>query len=63
MSNTIWKEVNDGLIECLRHGERFRLYGGTCAACVEEDIGAVEFMAVPIAGLVTLPYIEEGSHV
>lgn len=56
MSKTIWKEVEDGLIECLAHGERFRLDGGTCAACVEEAIGVVEFLVL------TIP-IEEDSHV
>ena len=61
--STIWTEIDDGLIECLIHSERFRLHGGTCTACVEEVVGAVEFMPVTITVQVAIPYHEEGSHV
>lgn len=63
MSNTIWKEVDDGLIECLIHGERFHLHGGTCAACFAEVIGAIGFLPVTITVPVAIPYDEEDSHV
>ena len=63
MTNTIWKEVDDALIECLIHGERFHLHGGTCAACIEEAIGAVEVMTVTTTVPVPIPYHEEDSHV
>ena len=62
-SKTIWKEVAPGQIECLTHGERFRLDGGTCAACVVEAIGTVEFMPVTITGFAPIPYNEDGSRV
>ena len=41
MSDTTWKEVDDGLIECMRHGDRFYL-PGICLGCAEEEFNAVE---------------------
>lgn len=40
-SKTIWKEVAEDLIECVRHGDRFSM-SGTCLGCAEVEFNAVE---------------------